>query len=105
MLASFSYLQLHLFHTSPSLRRFGKPGKPELKMSDAQHKPRISGMSFGLLISELNSDNLTESAKAFRRPQSIPDSERATLRSIAKWALGLPVLVACLGVIGVRMSR
>jgi len=74
-------------------------------MADAKHKPRISGMSFGLLISELNSDNLTESAKSFRRLQSVPDSERATLRKIAKWVLELPVVAAGLGFVSVGMFR
>lgn len=66
-------------------------------MGDAQHKPRISGMSFGLLISELNSEHLSDSVNSFRGFGSIPDSERATLRWIAKWVLGVPVVMGGIG--------
>jgi hypothetical protein len=63
-------------------------------MGDAQHKPRLSGMSFGLLISELNGSNLTAATQAFRSQGSIPDSERAVLRKLAKWVLGIPIAFA-----------
>jgi hypothetical protein len=53
-------------------------------------------MSFGLLVSELNSSNLTAAAQNFRTQGSIPDSERATLRKLAKWILGAPALFAAI---------
>jgi hypothetical protein len=65
-------------------------------MGDAQHKPRLSGMSFGLLISELNSSNLTAAAQVFRSQGSIPESERAALRKLAKWILGVPAAFAAI---------
>jgi len=66
-------------------------------MSSARHTPRISGMSFGLLISELNSSNLTDSVKSFRAEGSVPDSERAVLRKVGLWVLGVPVVVGVVG--------
>jgi hypothetical protein len=76
-----------------------KSRKPEISMGDAQHKPRLSGMSFGLLISELNSSNLTAAAQAFRTQGNIPDSERATLRKLAKWILGAPAVFVAMATI------
>jgi hypothetical protein len=55
-------------------------------------------MSFGLLVSELNSENLTTAVKDFRSQGQIPDSERATLRQIAKWILGVPAIF--IGIVG-----
>jgi len=55
-------------------------------------------MSFGLLISELNSNNLTEAAQSFRdQAGSIPDSERTILRRVGYWVLGVPVVVGVVG--------
>lgn len=59
-------------------------------MGSAKHKPRISSMSFGLLVSELNNNNTTEGSK-------IPDNERTTLRKVGYWVLGVPVVVGVLG--------
>jgi hypothetical protein len=73
-----------------------KSRKPEISMGDAQHKPRLSSMSFGLLISELNSSNLNTATQTFRSLGSIPDSERATLRKLAKWILGVPTAFAAM---------
>jgi hypothetical protein len=64
--------------------------EPETSISSARHKPRISSMSFGLLISELNNNNSTEGTK-------IPDSERTVLRKVGYWVLGVPVFVGVIG--------
>jgi hypothetical protein len=74
-------------------------------MADAKHKPRISSMSFGLLISELDNNSFADSANTFRELKGIPDSERATLRSIAKWVLGLPVAIAVVGFLALQTFR
>lgn len=74
-------------------------------MLDAKHKPRISGMSFGLLISELNNDNLKDVSKSFSELGGIPDGERAQLRAVAKYVLGLPLVLACLAFLASRLFR
>jgi hypothetical protein len=55
-------------------------------------------MSFGLLISELNSNNLTEGTK-------IPDSDRTILRKVGYWVLGVPVVVGVMGSLVILNER
>jgi hypothetical protein len=59
-----------------------------------------------LLISELNSSNSTAATQAFRSQGSIPDSERAVLRKLAKWVLGIPIaFAATAGLFALIMMR
>lgn len=99
------YIAKRCFGSNGRLQRSQTRGKPELTMADAQHKPRISGMSFGLLISELNHNSFADTTRAFTALKGIPDSERASLRRIARWMLGFPIATVFFGIAAASIFR
>lgn len=75
----------------------------ESSWASAQHKPSMGGASFAHLISELSATK--PGMESIRQAgQTMDEGSRTQARQVAKWVMGVPLLIGS-AVVGVQLVR